>query len=44
MFFAKAPACHHPESTLPPLKGPCCARRSLCCHRPSRLLLRSHRR
>ena len=44
MFFAKAPACHHPERALPPLERPCCARRALCCHRPRRLLLRRHRR
>ena len=32
MFFAEAPACHHPEGTLPPLKCPCCACGTLCCH------------
>jgi len=41
MFFAEAPACHHPEGTLPPLEGPCCARRTLCCHQLRRPLLRS---
>jgi hypothetical protein len=40
MFFAKAPACHHPERALAPLECPCCARRPLCCYH--HLLLRRH--